>query len=301
MGHTDDDIDQKVRAECAAQSLIGSSVGFAEAWDQEPLVARRLEGLPFRVSSEQLLTKLGEVPCPAALLQMLASDGEIAPKLYTRVIRGIGLASPSRVIDYEACLGLFQRGSTIYFSNLPELLPELSRVVYSLQNHWQHAIDLAAFLTPARSRGARPHADTVSVLMRQVEGSKRWTLYAPELERPIGSTSRRYADDVVSTGEPVLDIELEPGDALYVPRGFVHVGQAGAVASLHLSIGFRARPWCDLLVDTIRRAADSDPSLRADVPIGPLRRSRDIEDRIRWLLTELGKRQHLGTTIVGSE
>ncbi|MDI5943780.1 cupin domain-containing protein, partial [Micromonospora sp. DH15] len=61
---------------------------------------------------------------------------------------------------------------------------------------------------------------------------------APPERQPWGGR----ADEVSATaqGPAALDVVLEPGDALYLPRGWLHSAQAQETSSLHLTVGIRA-------------------------------------------------------------
>ena len=84
--------------------------------------------------------------------------------------------------------------------------------------------------------------------MLQVEGRKRWKVYKPssvpdDIELPRVS-SRNFNSKEVK-GEPYIYKILEPGDVLYVPRGWVHQGEALAGEhSLHVTIStYQRNSW----------------------------------------------------------
>ena len=79
--------------------------------------------------------------------------------------------------------------------------------------------------------GAPLHTDRMNSFILQSEGSKRWRLYRPGDENAtlpvvhLGSNQRGKSGDVLPLNEvgPIrLDAALEPGDLLYLPRGFPH-------------------------------------------------------------------------------
>ena len=81
-------------------------------------------------------------------------------------------------------------------------------------------------ITPGSGRSASANARAavrVSVGMRQMHGAKRWRVYEPPSpSRSPGADplARGKGSDVLSfdeLGPPVLEVVLEPGDALYVP------------------------------------------------------------------------------------
>jgi lysine-specific demethylase/histidyl-hydroxylase NO66 len=55
-----------------------------------------------------------------------------------------------------------------------------------------------------------------------VEGSKHWRVYAPrssEEALPRFSSPNFSQEEI---GEPVAELTLQPGEMLYLPRGFIH-------------------------------------------------------------------------------
>lgn len=125
----------------------------------------------------------------------------------------------------------------------------------SLQHELGHPVYANAYLTPRNSRGAAAHADPHTVVIRQVEGSKHWTI-------------RRPASDGGNDSQPVLAVDLEPGQSLYIPRGFIHEGQTDDRPSLHLTLNFgKPYRWLDALVDLLREATPSHSPLDGVAPI----------------------------------
>ncbi len=79
------------------------------------------------------------------------------------------------------------------------------------------------------------------------------------------------ADEVAATaqGPAALDVVLAPGDALYLPRGWLHSAPAQDASSLHLTVGIRALTRYALVEELFALAAE-DQRLRA----GPAVRHR---------------------------
>jgi len=140
-----------------------------------------------------------------------------------------------------------------------------------------------AYLTPLHSQGFAPHYDDVDVLVLQLEGYKRWRVYAPfrKGETLPRESSRDYSEkEVEENGDgPLMDVVLGPGDVLYLPRGWIHqaetVGRPSHVPkvagikddhSLHLTVS-AMQNWCwadfleMLLPEALESAASSDKSI----------------------------------------
>lgn len=147
-----------------------------------------------------------------------------------------------------------------------------------------------AYLTPLNSQGFAPHYDDVDVFILQLEGFKRWRVYAPfnKAETLPRESSRDYTEkEVEEMGEEEVDMVLGPGDVLYLPRGWIH--QAETVArpshipkisgvkddhSLHLTMSAMQNwSWADflelLIPEALEGAAASDKStsLREGLPV----------------------------------
>jgi ribosomal protein L16 Arg81 hydroxylase len=67
--------------------------------------------------------------------------------------------------------------------------------------------------------------------------------------------------------QPQLDVVLEPGDALYLPRGYLHSADALGEISIHLTVGIHPVTRQHLVQQLVARARD-DPALRASLPMG---------------------------------
>ena len=68
-------------------------------------------------------------------------------------------------------------------------------------------------------QGFAPHFDDIDAFVLQVEGRKRWRLHPPADSAgalPRFSSADFGAADVAA---PFLDVVLQPGDLLYMPRG----------------------------------------------------------------------------------
>ena len=88
-----------------------------------------------------------------------------------------------------------------------------------------------------RLRHARPrrpgfsaHYDVHDVFVLQIAGTKRWHVHAPvhadPLRTPALERPRRRRRAPARSEEPLLDEVLHPGDALYLPRGYLHSATA---------------------------------------------------------------------------
>ena len=85
-------------------------------------------------------------------------------------------------------------------------------------------------------------------------GKKHWRVYEPVNGIALPSYS---SGDLLRTsiGKPALEVTLEPGDVLYLPRGFVHEAVAAHdAASSHLTVStYQQWSWYHLLQSVMER------------------------------------------------
>ena len=118
-------------------------------------------------------------------------------------------------------------------------------VLQGLHRTWPPLIDFAAAAdhrarppgagqrlrdTRRRTRASRAHYDVHDVFVLQVAGEKRWTHPRAGARGTRCATSRGPTTAPRSRrgrrSEPVIDTVLRPGDALYLPRGWLHAAEA---------------------------------------------------------------------------
>jgi hypothetical protein len=124
-------------------------------------------------------------------------------------------------------------------------------------------------VTPAGdAQGFDFHHDTHDVFVLQVSGRKRWIVHEPVLPLPLPSQARSGDDLVADGAEPLLDVELEAGDCLYLPRGYVHAALTTDEHSVHLTVGVLSTTWYDVLSDALTLAG-RDEGFRDALPVQP--------------------------------
>jgi lysine-specific demethylase/histidyl-hydroxylase NO66 len=148
----------------------------------------------------------------------------------------------------------------------------------TLETEFQCMVGANAYLTPPRSsQGFAPHYDDIEAFCLQLQGSKRWKVYEPTLALPRTS-SEDFTPEEVESLKLVMDITLEEGDLLYMPRGWIH--QACTLKdnnqhSLHLTVSAMQQwAWVDFMEMVIPEAleavalSETSTSLREGLPQG---------------------------------
>jgi bifunctional lysine-specific demethylase and histidyl-hydroxylase NO66 len=199
----------------------------------------------------------------------MARDGEVLAASRFTAPGGFGAGIADQVSS-EKVLAEFAAGATIVLQGLHRLWPPLIEFSRQLVADLSHPAQVNAYVTPASSRGFDPHYDVHDVFVLQISGEKRWVIHEPVHAQPLRdqpwadhkAAVRRRAQDA-----PVIDTVLRPGDALYLPRGWLHSATALGGTTIHLTVGVEPFNRYDL-VETLLQAAQSDPLLRSSLPIG---------------------------------
>ena len=142
------------------------------------------------------------------------------------------------------------------------------------------------YCTPKNSHGLDRHYDRHDTVILQIAGSKHWALYSSPEKLPLehvpllgfeklgDATQYRGApvvgDVVAQTAgeEPIDEFVMEPGDLLYLPRGFVHEARTSEDISVHVTIGIHALTWLDLIAVSLGQFGHKDPRFRKALPVG---------------------------------
>lgn len=200
---------------------------------------------------------------------------------YTRGVSKDGVLDPSsRPSGVYDCLS---RGATFYFQKVHRLSRPLGRFVSLLELGLGSSVQANAYLTPPNSQGFGFHADTHDVFVVQVEGQKKWAVREPSEENV--QPDHRLQSHPGST--PEFEVELYPGDVLYLPRGWVHAAYTGQEHySLHLAVAVQNKTLGDLLKEMVSQLAN-DPRFRSNLPIDFIHDARIAQDTVQVLVEEL--------------
>jgi ribosomal protein L16 Arg81 hydroxylase len=199
----------------------------------------------------------------------VAKQGTVLPAGRFTGGGGAGAEIGDQVLD-EQVLRLYADGATLVFQGLHRIWPAVVDFAGRLGRELRQPLQVNAYLTPPGNQGFATHYDTHDVFVLQVDGRKRWRIHEPVLPDPLERQAwGGRADEVAASadGPPALDVELTPGDALYLPRGWLHAASAQDERSLHLTVGVRALTRYAVVEELLALAAE-DRRLRASLPFG---------------------------------
>lgn len=139
---------------------------------------------------------------------------------------------------------------------------------------------VSVFWSGPNSSGFNVHYDAFHSVLVQLAGSKRWRvgpgpIASPTLDLGWDVARNLVADDsLVIEEDEAIDVELHQGQALWLPPGWLHAGDATAEGSLHATWGLSPYTAVDL-VREVATQAHHLPGLR-EGGIPPLARAEEI-------------------------
>ncbi|GAA4850343.1 hypothetical protein GCM10023201_48530 [Actinomycetospora corticicola] len=199
----------------------------------------------------------------------VAKQGTVVDSKHFTGDGGVGAEVTDQVRD-DRIAGLFADGHTVVLQGVHRTWDPVAHLATGLNADLGHPVQVNAYITPPSSTGFSAHYDVHDVFVLQIAGTKRWHVHAPVHPDPLRNqpwNDHAAAVREQAAGEPLLDEVLHPGDALYLPRGFLHSATAQGEVSAHLTVGIHVLTRHAVLETLLAGLAD-DPELRASLPLG---------------------------------
>lgn len=216
----------------------------------------------------------------------VAQGGRTLPDRQFTQGGGIGAGVGDQISD-DKVMGLFAEGATIVLQGLHRSWAPLLTFSQDLAADLGHPVQVNAYITPAQNQGFSDHYDVHDVFVMQVHGTKRWIIHDPVLRDPMRDEPwAERAEEVAQAAQhpPLLDIVLEPGDCLYLPRGYIHAAKAQGGVTAHLTIGIQqwtAQHVAESMLGVAKAHLRNDGDLRRSLPLGvDLRSPADVADQV---------------------
>ncbi len=254
-------------------------------WPDKPSLHRLPAGSPIPgMFGPTVLDDHLDTGCvPPAHLNVIKEGTGLDPAHY---VTG-GRINPSRLRKVR-----HQAGCTTHLRHLELWYPPAAAVTSALQRETGCTGYLSAFITPPGEQGLRWHWDQALGVIVQLAGTKRWELWRPVVDAPLldhlSSVSDvwnpQWVQQWQDTG-PDITYDLNPGDVLILPRGWVHNphSRLSTVPSVHLTFVLRDRTPLWVAEQIIRDAiADArfrqtiDPATFTSDPHTVVDRTRDL-------------------------
>lgn len=163
----------------------------------------------------------------------------------------------SNIIDIRKLLGLLGQGTTAILEDLGNYIPKLGSFCTRLANEIGVRLQANIYISPPNSQGFNVHVDEHDVFVLQLFGKKNWQLYEGLVEYPTKSFIQTLKEFSEEDHKKIADIEMTPGDLLYIPHGMYHDASTTNEASIHITLGVLPRRRSEILKMLSDSAKDS--------------------------------------------
>ena len=172
---------------------------------------------------------------------------------YSRVVAG-----PDGIEDRELvpdrCDALFNDGYTVKLSRVDRRIAAIRALCQGIERTIGDPVTANAYAVRDEVDAFGPHCDGHEILVLQVDGAKRWRIYGPGLSDrldPKRAAAPNTPALVVPPDVHEIDVTLQAGDILYLPRAWWHSPIAVGGPSLHLTVALHTLSAADVLRDLV--------------------------------------------------
>ncbi|RME95989.1 MAG: hypothetical protein D6773_17765 [Alphaproteobacteria bacterium] len=132
------------------------------------------------------------------------------------------------------------KGASIVLDLVETLSPGIRDVARSLEMALATRVSCNAYCSQNQRKAFPSHFDSMEVFALHVEGTKAWNVYEGRFEDPLEAPGYEHTSfppeyHEKAKGGLMMEIEMKPGDLLYLPKGWYHDALASSDACLHLS------------------------------------------------------------------
>jgi ribosomal protein L16 Arg81 hydroxylase len=164
--------------------------------------------------------------------------------------------------------GWLKRGASLVANDVGPLSEPLRAVTRLIEEAIGCKVRANLYCSWRAHPGFATHYDTHDVYAVHLVGRKTWRIYQRQFVDPIAHAAFRnlpqeYFDR--NRGAVSQEVNLEPGDLLYIPRGWYHDALATSEATMHIAFGATPVIGLDVVTHLFERAVH-DPAFRAAVP-----------------------------------
>lgn len=198
----------------------------AHYWQQKPVVLRQgFEGFTDLISPNVLAGLACEEEVESRLIYK--QDGQWQAELG----------------PFESFARFGKEGWTLVVQAVNHWSPEVAELVkpFAFIPKWRLDDVMISYATPGG--GVGPHIDLYDVFICQGSGRRHWRVGDRGDHRQFAAHAALLHTEPFAA---IIDVELLPGDILYIPPGFPHEGVT-LEESMSFSVGFRAKSACDML------------------------------------------------------
>jgi ribosomal protein L16 Arg81 hydroxylase len=266
---------------------LGLERFLAEYEGRKPL---HLKGRPDKFAEVMTFAKLADLLSQATIwsqssLQLVLDKKPVPTASYCATAAGrdggqVMRPDPDKVHEY------LRRGATLIANDIDHLNRGMTAFAHAMEQALGGMVQGNLYLSSRRRQGFAAHFDTHDVYAVHVEGTKTWHIYEGRATDPIAhvmfkSYGQEHHDK--AKGELLMDVHMEPGDILYLPRGQYHDAIADEGGAVHIAFGVTYPIGLDIVTMLFERMM-YEPVFRANLPrLNGAGDDRALTERLRVL------------------
>ena len=233
----------------ALSGLLGSAttveVFFDHYWEQCPLLIKDARWPKDLLTSERIEDLIS--------FRQHGTEVVLARTWFDRLAER-SVYSSRRSTDASDICQAWYDGATIIITALHLRDARVALFIQQLEAGFQHPTGANLYFTPESNQGFKTHTDDHDVFVLQLQGRKSWTLY--DIEDPAQCPPLRHA--------PTFPVQLvlEQGQALYIPKGYPHFAATEGSSSTHLTVGLYPFQLSELVSRSLVEVARDYPEQR---------------------------------------
>ncbi|MEM7022532.1 MAG: cupin domain-containing protein [Pseudomonadota bacterium] len=263
----------------------------AEYDGKKPL---HIKGTPDKFAEVMTWSKLNDILGQATIwsqnsLNLVLDKETIQPPRFCSTAAGrdggtVMRPEPEKVKEY------LRRGATLVANDIDHLSAGLTSFSHAMEQGLSGMVQGNLYLSSRRRPGFAAHFDSHDVFAVHVEGTKTWHIYEGRVMDPIAHpVFKSYGRDhhEKAKGKLLMDVQMEPGDLLYLPRGQYHDAIADEGGAVHIAFGVTYTIGLDI-VSMLYERMIYEQEFRANLP--PLEAGEEaLVERLRQLSEGIAK------------
>jgi len=244
---------------------LGADRFFAEYWEAKPLhLSREHRHYARLISVGDVETMLAKHDIRHPGIRLAKAGRYLAPDTYSTDMH-YGDDLFRGVPDLDTVYAHYRTGASVILPALHRTWTPLNLLCATMEAELNHVVHTNLYMTPGSTSGFSAHYDAHEVFILQIDGQKHWRVYEPPVVLPHHTQPFSPAGYVLP--RPMLEIDLMPGDVLYLPRGYVHDTLTSDVHSVHVTLGISVYTWVELIAEALA-ACKERVDLRRALPPG---------------------------------
>lgn len=268
---------------------------FIAPFDETRFMAENFDRSPLHVSAKGRVAQRGELACSARFFEWLELAGQWQAGRLKLIMDSRPVGTEHYCVVREAAEGPLVRpdralvesmmalGASAVANGVEDVSADIRRCCAMLGRRFGAKSGANVYVSHAGVQAFASHCDPHEVFAVQCEGRKTWRIYEARAEVPTEATllqDQAHIDRV--KGRVLMEIAMEPGDLLYIPRGYYHDAVAQEGRSMHLT--FAVQPLYGIgVLEMLRDLALERPEMRNYLP------PAEDDERLRKQLSAIGR------------